>query len=86
MHEVTEAYEGAKISMKSGVSSPVAGIAGSVYEKAHNRATKQSAITERMYGIGGKEVFDTKLAVRREYSVSRRGRSYVFYSNTYRVR
>jgi Alpha-glucuronidase len=43
-HEVTEAYEGAKISQSSGVSSPKAGISGSVYSKAHNAAVPQSGI------------------------------------------
>jgi RHS repeat-associated protein len=42
LHEVTEAYQGAKISQASGVSSPIAGQPGSVYDDAHNRATPQS--------------------------------------------
>ena len=41
MHEITEAYEGAKISISKGVSSPQAGKDGSVYKQAHNRATSQ---------------------------------------------
>ncbi|SFM90558.1 hypothetical protein SAMN05428949_1242 [Chitinophaga sp. YR627] len=38
LHEVTEAYEGAKISQRSGVSAPGT---GSIYNKAHQRASKQ---------------------------------------------
>lgn len=50
LHEVTEAYQGALISQKSGISSPVANMPNSVYPKAHNRATSQSgAIFETLY-------------------------------------
>jgi hypothetical protein len=57
LHEVTEAYQGAKISQKSGVSSPAAGKEGSVYETAHQRATNQSGnIYERVYDASGKEL------------------------------
>ena len=57
LHEVTEAYQGAKISQKKGKSSPAAGAAGSVYPKAHGRATKQSGkIYERVYDGSGKEM------------------------------
>jgi RHS repeat-associated protein len=44
LHEVTEAYQGAKISQTSGVSSPRAGQPGSVYDAAHNNATPQSGM------------------------------------------
>jgi RHS repeat-associated protein len=50
LHEVTEAYQGAKISQTSGVSSPMAGQPGSVYEAAHSSATPQS----------GEQYFDTQ--------------------------
>ncbi len=47
LHEVTEAYQGAKISKDAGVSSPKAGVAGSVYSSAHSSATPQSGtVTE----------------------------------------
>ena len=38
MHEVTEAYQGALISQRSGVSSPISNQPGSVYPDAHNIA------------------------------------------------
>ncbi|MBZ5856420.1 RHS repeat domain-containing protein [Flavihumibacter profundi] len=50
LHEVTEAYQGAKMSQTSGVSSPIAGQPGSVYEAAHSRASPQS----------GEQYFDTQ--------------------------
>ncbi len=53
MHEVTEAYEGAKISQKTGISSPNSATKGSVYEEAHNRATPQSAVFETIYDNKG---------------------------------
>jgi RHS repeat-associated protein len=42
LHEVTEAYQGAKISQASGVSSPEAGQTGSVKDAAHVLATPQA--------------------------------------------
>ncbi|NQX81632.1 MAG: RHS repeat-associated core domain-containing protein, partial [Flavobacteriaceae bacterium] len=42
LHEVTEAYQGAKISQAKGTSSPKAGVTGSVYKQAHANATSQS--------------------------------------------
>jgi hypothetical protein len=54
LHEVTEGYEGALISQKSGVSSPAANVAGSVYESAHANATPQPGIvTPRYYNAAG---------------------------------
>jgi RHS repeat-associated protein len=44
LHEVTEAYEGALISKKAGESSGDASTQGSVYPKAHRRATNQSGL------------------------------------------
>ncbi len=44
LHEVTEAYQGAKISQASGVSSPNAGQPGSVYPTAHQAATPPSGV------------------------------------------
>ncbi|SMC81030.1 RHS repeat-associated core domain-containing protein [Moheibacter sediminis] len=41
LHEVTEAYEGALISQKSGISSPRSGQSGSVYPTAHSNAAPQ---------------------------------------------
>src|SRR5690606_36577721 len=57
LHEVTEAYQGALISQKKGTSSPGANQAGSVYPKAHSKATKQSgSVHERIYDASGKEM------------------------------
>jgi RHS repeat-associated protein len=57
LHEVTEAYQGGLLSQKSGVSSPVANQPGSVYQKAHNRATNQSGqVFERVYDASGNEL------------------------------
>jgi hypothetical protein len=54
LHEVTEAYQGALISQKDGISSPSEGKKGSVYQKAHNRATDQSGkVYERIYDAAG---------------------------------
>lgn len=50
LHEVTEAYQGALISQKSGVSSPAANVSNSVYPTAHNNATPQSgSVSETLY-------------------------------------
>ena len=54
LHEVTEAYEGALISQKSGVSSPASNVTGTVYPTAHNKATNQSGtIYETVYNALG---------------------------------
>ncbi|MGV6944283.1 RHS repeat-associated core domain-containing protein [Sphingobacterium kyonggiense] len=85
MHEVTEAFEGGKISLKSGVPAdpPFGGKQSSVYRTAHRRATTQTPIMERFYDANGNEVFDRTRAVRSDFSVSRNGQSHVFYSRTY---
>ncbi|GGD64398.1 hypothetical protein GCM10011514_30440 [Emticicia aquatilis] len=50
LHEVTEAYQGALISQKSGQSSPASNNSNSVYPTAHNRATAQSGqVYETLY-------------------------------------
>ena len=57
LHEVTEAYQGAKISQASGVSSPAAGTEGSVYSAAHAAAAPQSGqIFQRLLDKVGEEV------------------------------
>ena len=43
-HETTEAYEGARLSMINKQSSPPYGEIGSVYERAHYKASGQSGI------------------------------------------
>ena len=55
MHAVTEAYQGALISQSSGVSSPMAGVAGSVYPAAHNHintTTQPGTINQVDYFYG----------------------------------
>lgn len=42
LYEVTEAYEGAILSLKHSKSSPKGGEADSVYHQAHNKASPQS--------------------------------------------
>jgi hypothetical protein len=57
LHEVTEAYQGALISQEKGVSSPAQNRLGTVYNQAHNRATRQSGpIYERIYDTSGREM------------------------------
>lgn len=54
LHEITEAYEGAKMSQKSGQSSGPDGTSGSVYKAAHKAALKQpGSITETYYDNKG---------------------------------
>ena len=53
MHEATEAYEGAKISQKTGVGAGMATIADqqnplSVYSRVHNKATPQTTVYQRI--------------------------------------
>ena len=55
LHEVTEAYQGAKLSQISGVSSGSANTLGSVYPAAHAAATPQAGpINETLYNSAGK--------------------------------
>ncbi|MDA3614208.1 RHS repeat-associated core domain-containing protein, partial [Polluticaenibacter yanchengensis] len=57
LHEVTEAYQGALLSQKSGVSSGASNQSDSVYPTAHNNATSQSgAVFERIYDVSGNEM------------------------------
>lgn len=59
LHEVTEAFQGALISQKSGVSSPASNVAGSVYDAAHLLATAQSPVGEDTYNHNGVRVGQT---------------------------
>jgi len=57
LHEVTEAYQGAKISQASGTSSPASNQAGSVYQQAHNAATPQSGkVYQTVYNAAGNQI------------------------------
>jgi RHS repeat-associated protein len=73
LHEVTEAYEGAKMSQASGVSSGVDGTPGSVYTAAHAAAAHQAGpIFQTMYDKVGDRIllpYMTSLARKVEWSV-----------------
>ena len=69
MHELTEAYEGAKISLDNKVSSPYAFGGNSVYEKAHKKATFQPCVKARYYDKEGNEINSSNGAVRAEWYV-----------------
>ncbi len=56
MHELTEAYEGALISYKNKKSSPNSMTSGSVFSKAHRRASYQPRGIERYYDKDGTEI------------------------------
>lgn len=56
MHEATEAYAGAQISQELGVSSPMAGQAGSVYQQVHNRATPQTTVYKSIFDRAGNKL------------------------------
>jgi hypothetical protein len=58
MHETTEAYEGAKMSQKTGISSKNSNFDKdrSVYQEAHKKATKQHTIYSRRYDKNGNEI------------------------------
>lgn len=56
LHEVTEAYEGALISQKKGISSPPDGVPGSVYPKAHKKASPQLTLYAMRYDLFGQKL------------------------------
>jgi RHS repeat-associated protein len=73
LHEVTEAYQGAKMSQASGVSSGDSKTPGTVYSAAHAAATSQAGpITETVYDAKGNVLPPGSYqgAVRAEYSVT----------------
>lgn len=55
MHELTEAYEGAILSAKKKKSSPNSKDKNSVYKKAHNKATTQPSVYQRLFDKDGAE-------------------------------
>ena len=69
LHEVTEAYIGAKISRRKGVSSPAAGQNGSVYERAHRRASYQPPVYQHLYDYLGKEIKESQGAAKAVFCV-----------------
>ena len=73
MHELTEAYEGARISQSRGISSPKANMPGSVFLDAHNRATPQTIVYRVNYDKNNKETQDSSKATRVEWYVLKDG-------------
>ena len=72
LHEVTEAYQGGKLSQISGVSSGDAKAVNSIYSAAHKAATPQAGpIYERVYDAKGNILSPGSYngAVRAEYYV-----------------
>jgi len=69
MHELTEAYEGAKISASQKVSSPNSGGVNSVYSKAHNMATTQPPVYQRIFDKNGRETTHPAEAQKAEWYV-----------------
>ncbi|MBP5680908.1 MAG: hypothetical protein J6X31_07655, partial [Bacteroidales bacterium] len=69
LHEVTEAYIVAKISRRKGVSSPAAGQNGSVYERAHRRASYQPPVYQRLYDYLGNEIKESQGAAKAVFYV-----------------
>ena len=79
MHEVTEAYSGARISQKSGVSASIANKVESadpfsIYNRAHSRATPQTPVKEIMYDSFGDRTDEVSKARKIEWIVSKRGK------------
>ncbi len=86
MHEVTEAYAGAEISMRSGKNAVPASGADeynpqSVYMRAHNRATPQTIVGQHLYDSKGNllenSVSNLPRASRVEWYVTHRGRELI---------
>ena len=69
MHELTEAYEGAKISQTKKVSSPKSNEEGSFYQKAHNKATVQPPVYQKILDINGNITNNVQEAARVEWYV-----------------
>jgi RHS repeat-associated protein len=69
MHELTEAYEGAKISAKKKISSPNSKGDNSVYSEAHKNATTQPAVYQRLFDKDGEQTKNPKEAQKVEWYV-----------------
>ena len=77
MHELTEAYYGAIISKKEGVSAPRAtndSDPDSIYNRAHNRATPQTTVYVDYYDKDNKKLNSSERAARAEWYVMRKGK------------
>jgi len=72
LHEVTEAYQGALTTQKSGVFSPMAGQKGSVYPTSHASATPQSgSVSRALYDAKGNQTSNVNQAVKVEYQTQK---------------
>ena len=76
MHELTEAYYGALLSKKDGISAPKATNedlldSNSIYSMAHNLATPQTTVYVNYYDRRNKKLNDPNGAVRAEWFVKR---------------
>lgn len=72
MHELTEAYEGAKIAWKKGKSVPSPDVKYRFYNRAHRKATPQISKTlfgVTYYDLNGNTVTDGKQAVRADFYI-----------------
>lgn len=69
MHELTEAYEGAKISSKNKVFSLSSKDSNSIYKKAHDKATNQPPVYRRYYDVGGNVIPTENGCVKAEWYV-----------------
>ena len=70
MHELTEAYEGALISMGNGKSSPRSNQEGSVYEEAHKRASRQPMVrSSYLDDKGQRYIIPNSNCIKEEYQV-----------------
>jgi hypothetical protein len=69
MHELTEAYEGAKISAEKKASSPNSNDQNSVYKTAHDKATNQPSVYRRYYDINGNVIPTENGCMRAEWYV-----------------
>jgi RHS repeat-associated protein len=69
LHETLESYEGGKISLSKGTSSPAADIKGSVWQRAHNRAPSQGGVvTAEYWDAAGNALPDAPGAVKARIS------------------
>ena len=83
MHEITEAFEGAKISLRKKQSSPSSDVRGSVYRKAHNKATPQTEIYQILYDSNGYKTENISNATKAEWVVKYNNRVKVIQSFHY---
>jgi hypothetical protein len=81
MHETTEAYEGAKMSQKTGTSSKNSNFISSIYLEAHKKATPQHPVYYRYYDKNGKIVESRKDAVKEVIYILKNGIEKIIQTN-----